>query len=69
MTEPWSEDACSLVDAFRDGTLSPVEALDASLDAIEASDLNAVCHLDTEAARARRRRPTCPCPSGGCPSV
>ena len=52
MTEPWLEDACALVDAFRAGTISPTEALDASLTAIEASDLNAFSHLDAETARA-----------------
>ena len=52
MTEPWLQDACSLVDAFRAKTLSPTEALEASLAAIEASELNAVCHLDADAARA-----------------
>ena len=42
--QPWLGDACSLVDAFRAGTLSPTEALDASLAAIEASGLNAFSH-------------------------
>jgi aspartyl-tRNA(Asn)/glutamyl-tRNA(Gln) amidotransferase subunit A len=37
---PWTGDACSLVDAFRAGERSPLEELDASLDAIAASDLN-----------------------------
>ena len=53
MTEPWLQDACSLVDAFRAKTLSPVEALEASLVAIEASDLNAVCHVDADEGRAQ----------------
>ncbi len=48
------EDACSLVDAFRAGTISPTEALEGSLAAIEASQLNAVCFVDEEQARARQ---------------
>ena len=36
-TTPWTGDACSLVDAFRAGERSPVEELDATLAAIEAS--------------------------------
>ena len=40
--QPWPEDACSLVDAFRAGTITPTEALEQSLVAIEASELNAL---------------------------
>jgi len=67
MTEPWLEDACALVDAFRAGTLSPTEALEASLDAIAASDLNAVSHLDAEAARAQAASADVSLPFGGVP--
>jgi len=67
MTEPWLEDACSLVDAFRAGTLSPTEALEASLAAIGASDLNAVCHLDNDAARAQAAAADVSLPFGGVP--
>ncbi len=67
MTEPWLEDACALVDAFRGGTLSPSEALEGSLAAIEASDLNAVCHLDVEAARAQADAADVSLPFGGVP--
>ncbi len=67
MTEPWLEDACSLVDAFRAGTLSPTEALEASLGAIAASDLNAVSHLDTDAARAQAASADVSLPFGGVP--
>ena len=38
MDSPWSGDACSLVDAFRAGDRSPVEEVQATLAAIEASD-------------------------------
>ncbi len=67
MTEPWLGDACSLVDAFRAGTLSPLEALEGSLDAIEASDLNAVCHIDADAARDRAAAADVSLPFGGVP--
>jgi len=67
MTEPWLGDACSLVDAFRAGTLSPTEALDASLAAIDASALNAVCHLDVEAARSQAASADVSLPFGGVP--
>ena len=67
MTEPWLQDACSLVDAFRAGTLSPTEALEATLDAVQASDLNAVCHVDAEAARARAAAADVSLPFGGVP--
>ena len=33
------------------GTITPAEALDMSLSAIETSELNAFCHLDAEGAR------------------
>ena len=46
--QPWLGDACSLVDAFRDGEISPTEALEGSLAAIEKSSLNAVCFIDEE---------------------
>ena len=45
---PWTGDACSLVDAFRRGERNPTEELDATYAAIDASRLNAFCHLDRE---------------------
>src|SRR5437764_7611323 len=48
---PWAVDACALIDAYRAGDRSPKEELEATLDAIAASELNAFCHLDAEAAR------------------
>ena len=65
--QPWLDDACSLVDAFRAGTISPSEALEASLAAIEASDLNAVSHVDADAARAVARSADASLPFGGVP--
>jgi aspartyl-tRNA(Asn)/glutamyl-tRNA(Gln) amidotransferase subunit A len=47
---PWEGDACSLVEAFRRGERSPAEELEAVYATIEASQLNAFCHLDREHA-------------------
>ncbi|MGO8870607.1 MAG: amidase [Acidimicrobiales bacterium] len=65
--QPWLGDACSLVDAFRAGTISPGEALEETLVAVEASDLNAFCHVDTEAARATAASADVSLPFGGLP--
>jgi aspartyl-tRNA(Asn)/glutamyl-tRNA(Gln) amidotransferase subunit A len=64
---PWTGDACSLVDAFRRSELSPTEALQASLDAIERSSLNAVSHVDAEAARRAAADADVTLPFGGVP--
>ncbi len=64
---PWQGDACSLVDAFRSGDRSPVEELDASLAAIDASGLNAFTHLDPDAARAKAAEADVHLPFGGVP--
>jgi Asp-tRNA(Asn)/Glu-tRNA(Gln) amidotransferase A subunit family amidase len=64
---PWSGDACSLVDAFRAGTRSPLEELDATLAAIEASELNAWSHVDAEHARAAAAHADVSLPFGGVP--
>ena len=47
---PWTGDVVGLVEAFRAGERSPSEELEATLAAVEASDLNAVCHVDADAA-------------------
>jgi aspartyl-tRNA(Asn)/glutamyl-tRNA(Gln) amidotransferase subunit A len=65
--QPWMEDACSLVDAFRAGTISPTEALDASLAAIADSSLNAVCFVDEEQARETAAAADVSQPFGGVP--
>jgi len=67
LDSPWSGDACSLVDAFRSGERSPVEELEASLAAIERSDLNAFAHLDPEGARAAAASADVSLPFGGVP--
>ena len=65
--EPWLGDACSLVDAFREGTISPSEALEGSLAAVEASSLNAVCFVDGERARDAATSADVSLPFGGVP--
>jgi len=50
--EAWLDDASSLADAIRRGDARSADAVDASLHAIEASDLNAIAYLDAESARA-----------------
>jgi len=67
MADPWLGDACSLVDAFRAKELSPVEALDASLAAIEGSKLNAFSFVDAEAARSAAATVDVSLPFGGVP--
>ncbi len=65
---PWTGDACSLVDAFRAGERSPKEELEATLAAIEASDLNCFSHLDPEWARAAADSADVSLPFGGVPA-
>lgn len=65
---PWTGDACSLVDAFRAGDRSPVEELDTTLAAIEASDLNCFSHVDADRARAAAEAADTSKPFGGVPT-
>jgi aspartyl-tRNA(Asn)/glutamyl-tRNA(Gln) amidotransferase subunit A len=65
--EPWTGDACSLVDAFRAGTISPTEAFEGSLAAIADSKLNAVCFVDEERARQSAAVADVNLPFGGVP--
>jgi aspartyl-tRNA(Asn)/glutamyl-tRNA(Gln) amidotransferase subunit A len=60
-------DACSLVDAFRRGDLSPLEAVDACITAIDRSPLNAFSHTDFERARDAARDADVSLPFGGVP--
>jgi Asp-tRNA(Asn)/Glu-tRNA(Gln) amidotransferase A subunit family amidase len=64
---PWLGDACSLVEAFRDGEWSPTEALEGSLAAIEESSLNAVCFIDEEQAHKAAEAADVTLPFGGVP--
>jgi aspartyl-tRNA(Asn)/glutamyl-tRNA(Gln) amidotransferase subunit A len=65
--EPWLSDACSLVDAFRAGTISPTEALEGSLAAVASSELNAVCFVDEERAHQSAAAADVHLPFGGVP--
>ncbi len=65
---PWTGDACSLVDAFRAGERSPVEELDATFVAIDASDLNCFAHLDREGAHRAAAQADLSKPFGGVPT-
>ena len=65
--EPWPGDACALVEAYRAGELTPREALDATLSAVDESDLNAFSHLDPDAARALADEADTSLPFGGVP--
>jgi len=64
---PWLGDACSLVDAFRAKDLSPLEALDASLAAIETSKINAFSYVAADEARAAAGKADVSLPFGGVP--
>ena len=66
---PWQGDACSLVDAFRAGERSPLEELDATLAAIEASELNCFSHVDPDRARAAAQGADVSLPFGGVPTA
>jgi aspartyl-tRNA(Asn)/glutamyl-tRNA(Gln) amidotransferase subunit A len=61
------DDACSLVEAFRAKELSPLEALDACIEAIEHSPLNVVSYADFDRARADARSADITLPFGGVP--
>jgi Asp-tRNA(Asn)/Glu-tRNA(Gln) amidotransferase A subunit family amidase len=63
----WEGDACSLVEAFRAGSITPPEALDMSLQAIERSELNAFCHIDLEGAHLAASKADIELPFGGVP--
>jgi aspartyl-tRNA(Asn)/glutamyl-tRNA(Gln) amidotransferase subunit A len=65
---PWTGDACSLVDAFRAGEISPQEELDATLAAIEASQLNCFSYVDPERAQRACADANVNLPFGGLPT-
>ncbi len=60
-------DAVGLVEAFRSGERSPVEELEAVFAAVDASDLNAVCFEDRDAARRAAADSDVTMPFGGVP--
>ncbi len=49
--KPWLGDASSLADSIRHGEIRSGDAVEASLDAIAASKLNAIAYLDADGAR------------------
>ncbi len=63
----WTDDACSLVDAFRRGERSPREELQTTLAAIDSSDLNAFSYLDPERALVAAANADVSLPFGGLP--
>ena len=66
-SDTWQGDAVGLVDAFRSGERSPVEELDAVFAAVDASDLNAVCFENRDAARVAAANSDVTLPFGGVP--
>ncbi len=64
---PWLGDACSLVEAFRRGERSPVEELQATYAAIDASELNAFCYTPREQALHAAATADVSLPFGGVP--
>lgn len=64
---PWLGDACSLVEEFRAGRRTPVEEMQATLDAVAASDINAVSFLDPQGALERASKADISLPFGGVP--
>ena len=65
--DTWQGDAVGLVEAFRSGERHPVDELETAYDAIDASDLNAVCFTDRDAARAEAAAADVSKPFGGVP--
>jgi aspartyl-tRNA(Asn)/glutamyl-tRNA(Gln) amidotransferase subunit A len=65
--DTWQGDAVGLVEAFRSGDRTPAEELEAVFAAVDASDLNAVCHEDRDAARTAAAVADVDLPFGGVP--
>ncbi len=65
--QPWAGDACSLVDAFRSGGITPPEALELTLAAIDRSALNAFSYVDTDEATRAAHDADVSLPFGGVP--
>ena len=64
---PWLGDACSLVEEFRAGRRSPREEMQATLEAVKNSKLNAVSFVDEEGALERASRADISLPFVGIP--
>lgn len=65
--DAWNGDAVSLVEVFRSGERSPIEELRATFDAIDSSELNAICYEDREASIAAAESADISLPFGGVP--
>ena len=63
----WQGDVVSLVEAFRNGGHSPVDEAEATLAAIEASDLNAFSFVDADGVMERAATADVSLPLGGVP--
>src|SRR3989337_3142046 len=66
---PWLDDASSLADAVRTGDVRAADAVEASLQAIQKSQLNTIVHLDAEAARGQAEAIDERVKSGGDPGL
>ena len=64
---PWQGDACSLVEAYRRGERTPREELEATLAAIDTSELNAFSHVHREQAFQAADSADVTLPFGGVP--
>ncbi len=67
MAETWRGDVVGLVEAFRAGERSPVEEVEATLAAIESSELNTFSFVDADGARQRAAGADVSLPLGGVP--
>jgi len=67
MSTPWLGDACSLVDAFRSGELTPAEAVEAVIESARSDPYNAICHVDADGARQAAATADVSKPFGGVP--
>ncbi len=67
MVDTWKGDVVGLVDAFRSGRRSPVDEVEATLAAIESSELNAFSFVDVDGARRRAAEADVSLPLGGVP--
>ena len=67
--DTWQGDAVGLVDAFRARRRSPVEELEATFAAVDASDLGAFCFEAREDALDQAARADVDLPFGGVPTA
>ena len=67
MSTPWLGDACSLVEAFRAGELTPSDAVETVIASAESDPYNAICHIDADGARQAAAEADITKPFGGVP--